>query len=157
MVVMKVKRDTNGGLKYLRNAIEYLENDEKSLFTAGFGVNPNIIEDTFKHMVKVREYFSKVSGNPMIHFIISFDENVVTANDAILLASQISQFFDNDYQNLWCIHFKQHGCSNFHMHLVINSVNYNHGKMYHSSYDEVQRFADYVAMITNRKVRWLFE
>ena len=156
MVFMKVKRDTNGGLKYLKNAINYLEDDEKSLFTGGWGVTPEPLEDTFRQMLIVRKNFDKVSGNPLMHFIVSFDESVVTANTAIILSQQLTLFFSGDYQVIWSVHFKQRGCSNFHVHIVINSVNYTNGRMYHSSADEIQRFADYAAAVLNRKVRWEF-
>ena len=84
MVVMDVIRDTQGGLKYLRNACEYLEDEEKSVYTGGFGVNPYNVNQTYKQMVSIRQYFEKTSGNPLMHFIISFDEAVQKEEDAIM-------------------------------------------------------------------------
>jgi hypothetical protein len=157
MVILKIKRDTQGGLPYLRNAISYLEDDEKSLFTGGFGVTTAPIEETYRQMVAVRKYFGKVSGNPLIHFIISFDEKVQTADRAALLADQLILYFCNHYQVLWCVHFKQRGCSSFHVHIIINSVSYTNGKMYHSSAAEIEAFKQYAEFVLNTKVRWMFE
>ena len=154
MVVIKVKRDTDAGLNYLKNACLYLENDEKSLFTGGCGIDP---DKAYEHMLKVRKYFGKTSGNPLIHFIVSFDETVVTVDTAILLAERLTNFYCNQYQILWCVHFKQRGCSNFHVHFIINSVSFINGMMFHSSASEISRFANYAEIVLNRKVKWFFE
>ena len=61
MVVIKMKRDTYGGLAYLKNALNYLEDNEKSLFTGGFGVTTSPLEATYRQMLAVRKYFGKVS------------------------------------------------------------------------------------------------
>lgn len=157
MVVIKMKRDTYGGLAYLKNALNYLEDNEKSLFTGGFGVTTSPLEATYRQMLAVRKYFGKVSGNPLMHFIVSFDEKVVTKDQAVYLASQLTNFFSNRYQGVWCVHFKQRGCSNFHVHIVINSVSFVNGKMYHSSAAEIARFAHCVEVILKTPVRWFFE
>ena len=148
MVIIKVKRDTYGGLRYLKNALNYLEDGEKSLFIGGFGV--------VTQMVAVRKYFGKLSGNPLMHFIISFDDKVVTLDHANILAEQLTLFFRNEYQVLWSVHFLQRGCSNFHVHIIINSVSYINGKMYHSLASEITRFKDYAACVLNSDVRWFF-
>lgn len=156
MVIIKVKRDTYGGLRYLKNALNYLEDGEKSLFTGGFGVATAPLEETFAQMVAVRKYFGKQSGNPLMHFIVSFDDKVVTLDHANLLAEQLTLFFRNEYQVLWSVHFLQRGCSNFHVHFIINSMSYINGKMYHSSASEITRFKDYAACVLNSDVRWFF-
>ena len=60
MVIMDVIRDTRGGLKYLYNACGYLEDDEKSVYTGGYGVNPYNLNTTYRQMVSVRQYYVSV-------------------------------------------------------------------------------------------------
>ena len=156
MVLLKVKRDTYGGLRYLKHAVKYLEDGEKALYTGSFGVTPEPLEDTFAQMVAVRKYFGKVSGNPLMHFIISFDEKVVTLNQAIDSASQLTNFFSNEYQGVWCVHYKKRAGSYFHVHIVMNTVSFVNGKMYHSSASEIARFRDYAKCVLDSDVRWFF-
>ncbi len=106
MVIMDVIRDTRGGLKYLWNACRYLENDEKSVYTGGYGVNPYNLNTTYRQMVSVRQYYEKTSGNPLMHFMISFDETVQTEETAILLTQNLAAFFRTRYQVLYCVHEK---------------------------------------------------
>ena len=156
MVVMDVIRDTQGGLKYLRNACEYLEDEEKSVYTGGFGVNPYNVNQTYKEMVSIRQYFEKTSGNPLMHFIISFDETVQTEETAILLTQNLAVFFRTRYQVLYCVHEKHRGCSCYHAHIVINAVSFVDGLMYNSNVEEINRYANYIAEMTSRRVRWVF-
>lgn len=156
MVVMDVIRDTQGGLKYLRNACEYLEDEEKSVYTGGFGVNPYNVNQTYKEIVSIRQYFEKTSGNPLMHFIISFDETVQTEETAILLTQNLAAFFRTRYQVLYCVHEKHRGCSYYHAHIVINAVSFVDGLMYNSNVEEINRYANYIAEMTSRRVRWVF-
>ena len=95
MVIMDVIRDTRGGLKYLWNACRYLENDEKSVYTGGYGVNPYNLNTTYRQIVSVRQYYEKTSGNPLMHFMISFDETVQTEETAILLTQNLAAFSEH--------------------------------------------------------------
>ena len=156
MVIMDVIRDTSGGLKYLRNACEYLENEEKSIYTGGYGVTPYDLNQTYRQMVSVRQYYEKTSGNPLIHFIISFDEAVQTEADAILFTQNLASFFSSRYQVLYCVHYKPRGCSLYHAHIVINSVSFVDGLMYNSNVDEITRYANHVAETLSRRGRWVF-
>ncbi len=156
MVIMDVIRDTRGGLKYLHNACAYLEDDEKSVYTGGYGVNPYNLGSTYRQMVSVRQYYEKTSGNPLMHFIISFDETVQTEEAAVMLTQNLAAFFRTRYQVLYCVHAKQHGCSLYHAHIVINAVSFIDGRMYNSNIDEINRYANYVAETVSRRVRWLF-
>ena len=156
MVIMDVIRDTRGGLKYLYNASRYLEDDEKSVYTGGYGVNPYNLNTTFRQMVSVRQYYEKTSGNPLMHFMISFDETVQTEEAAIMLTQSLAAFFRTRYQVLYCVHEKRRGCSLYHAHIVINAVSFVDGLMYNSNVDEINRYANYVAEMTTRRVRWVF-
>ena len=156
MVIMDVIRDTQGGLKYLHNACAYLENEEKSIYTGGFGVNPYNLNTTYRQMVSVRQYYEKTSGNPLMHFIISFDEAVQTENAAIFYAQNLALFFSSRYQVLYCVHYKPRGCSLYHAHIIINAVSFVDGLMYNSNPEEINRFSTYTANLLNCRVRWVF-
>lgn len=157
MVIVKVKRDISGGKKYLLNACRYLENKEKLIDVGGIGVYPYNLVITYAQMMAIKEYFGKTSGNPLVHFIVSFDEAVSDAEEACELAAWIAQYFQANHQTLWCVHAKDRGCSHFHVHIIINSVNYNNGMMYNSCREEILRFCDHVKRLTNRPCRFYFE
>lgn len=156
MVVMDVIRDTQGGLKYLRNACEYLEDEEKSVYTGGFGVNPYNVNQTYKQMVSIRQYFDKTSGNPLMHFIISFDEVVQKEDDAIMFTKNLASFFSSRHQVLYCVHYKPRNCSLYHAHIIINAVSFVNGMMYNSSAAEINMYANYATELLCRRVRWHF-
>lgn len=156
MVKIKVKRDTYGGTQYLYNACHYVEDWERIVTIGGFGVDPYDLKKTFHQMMCVREYFGKVSGNPLMHFIVSFDECVHKDKGACILGDRIASYFKMDYQTLWCVHAKKRSYSRYHVHIVINSVSYINGKMYNSSRDVISEFCKYVMRVTGVECRYYF-
>ncbi len=157
MVIVKVKRDTYGGERYLLNACRYLENAERSIDCDGYGVDPYQLEYTVHQMMQVKAYFGKTSDNPLMHFVVSFDQSVTDTQRACNLSRQIAAYFHSQYQVLWCVHEKHRQSSFYHCHIVINSVSYINGMMYHSSATNVQAFCDYVSALTQRPCRFVFE
>lgn len=148
MVKFKVKRDTYGGTQYLYNACHYVEDWEQIVTIGGFGVDPYNLKKTFHQMMCVREHFGKVSGNPLMHFIVSFDECAHKDDDTCMLAYKITSYFKMDYQAVWCVHAKKRSCSRYHVHIVINSVSYVNGKMYNSSPQVIIEFCKNVTKVT---------
>lgn len=156
MVKIKLIRNTYGGEAYLRNACKYSLQKE-SVNVDGYGVNPYNIDDTFMQMMAVKKYYRKTSRNPLIHIIISFDDCVDTVLDAIELSRKIVSYYTPQYQILWFVHRKDHGCSSYHMHMIINSVSYIDGRMFDSGIEKMNRFRNYVSELIGRKISLSFE
>ncbi|MDE5770565.1 MAG: relaxase/mobilization nuclease domain-containing protein [Ruminococcus sp.] len=161
MDIVKMKRDTEGDLYYLVNACKYLEDPERVLALGGYGVNPYNVESTVYQMIQVKKYFSKTSGNPLIHFIISYGTNVYDVETAAALSEKIASYFYDTYQTLWCLHEKERWhnermTSLYHTHIVINSVSYRNGRMYDGNPHEINQFCNYVSGVTGQPNRFYF-
>lgn len=53
--------------------------------------------------------------------------------------------------------YKEHGKSHFHVHLILNSVSYVNGKMFHGDIGEINAYSKYVSKLTKKKVWFEFE
>ncbi|MBR0484087.1 MAG: relaxase/mobilization nuclease domain-containing protein [Oscillospiraceae bacterium] len=148
MVRVKVKRNTSGGIDYLEKACNYVKNDEKLIYIYGHGVDPYHTGYAYEQMLAVRRYYGKISGNPLIHFIISFEGDVEDKLTAWNHGHRIASYFDGTYQTIWCIHQKKRGFSRFHMHIIVNSVSYTTGKMFVSGVEEMKRFQEHIERVT---------
>lgn len=90
MVVIKVKRDTCGGEKYLKNAVNYV-GDGRAVEVRGYGVDPYNTKNTYDQMMTVKKYFGKTGDNPLMHFVISYDNTVTDRETASLMTAQIAE------------------------------------------------------------------
>lgn len=75
MANIDVIRNTYGGMCYLENAIQYVQ-DERANYLDSFGVSAYSLPMAMNQMVATRRYFGKVSGNPLVHVVISYDSSV---------------------------------------------------------------------------------
>lgn len=147
MVVIKVKRDTCGGEKYLKNAVNYV-GDGRAVEVRGYGVDPYNAKNTYDQMMTVKKYFGKTGDNPLMHFVISYDNTVTDRETASIMTEQIAKDFADEYQLLTGIHEENQGGSFYHAHIIMNSVNLNDGKLYHSGITELKQLAMHVHEVT---------
>ncbi len=161
MVVVKLRRNTAGGLEYMRNLLRYLRYDRRTgkerkdyICMSGYGVDHFNLERAYHQMTEVRKYFGKVSGNPLAHYIVSFDEDVEDSLLAEHVAHMIAEYFKYDYQIIWAVHCKKRGDSLFHVHYLINSVSYQNGKMIETYLTDVKRFAEFIHEKFHCKVQY---
>ena len=75
MAKIDIIRNTYGGLDYLNNALDYVS-DCRALYNGGYGVNPYDTEMAYNQMMYTRQYFGKVSGNPLVHIVIAYNNQV---------------------------------------------------------------------------------
>ena len=153
MDILKQKRITNGGDKYLENAVNYAykekpEPDEELIQTKGYGVCDTNPKYTYDQMHAVKEYYGKTGDNPLMHFVVSFDNNVDTAEQACAYTEEIAAKFSDDYQMITAVHQEDQGGSQYHAHIIMNSVNLNNGKLYHSGISELHELAMHVHDVT---------
>lgn len=157
MVYVKLIRHTYGGLEYLKNAIFYLGDKEERKGVGGYGANPYNLHRAYEQMRYIRIYYNKLSGNPLIHLIVSYDECVQDAETACEYTRKIAKYLGDSYQLLWAVHKLNHGVSQYHAHIVTNSVGYKNGLMFHSGRKEMKMFCNYVSNITRSECRFFFE
>ena len=157
MALIKCKKCSDGfHSNYLYNALNYLHDKEKQLHLGGVGVDPYDLDLTYKQMLFVKKYFHKTQENPLIHFIISFGDEVSTYETAKGYAVRIGLFFKCRYQFLWAIHRKKRGDSMFHIHIILNSVSFVDGKLYDSSKENLCKLCDHVENVTGVPCRYYF-
>lgn len=156
MVVIKVKRDTCGGEKYLKNAVNYV-GDGRAMEVRGYGVDPYNTKNIYDQMMTVKKYFGKTGDNPLMHFVISYDNAVTDRETASLMTAQIAENLSDEYQLLIGIHKEDQEGSLYHAHMIMNSVNYHNGKLYNSSPEEIAKLRDHTADVTGRTCRFYFE
>lgn len=153
MDILKQKRITDGGNGYLRNCVNYAfkektEPGEELVETTGYGVNDTDPKLAYEQMMAVKEYYGKTGDNPVMQFIISYDTNVQDADTVCKHTEQIADYFNGDYQMITAVHKENQGGSKYHSHIIMNPVNLNTGKLYHSGISELKQLAMHVNKVT---------
>ncbi|WP_303821574.1 relaxase/mobilization nuclease domain-containing protein [Ruminococcus flavefaciens] len=156
MAKIDVIRNTYGGLEYLNNALGYVS-DDRALYRGGYGVNPYDYSMAYNQMLYTRQYFNKVSGNPLVHIIIAYNDQVKDLATAARYGQQCAQYFSPYYQILYCTHEKDNTCGSFHTHIIINAVSYINGQMIQTGYEEMNTFCNYVSQVTGQSCRFYFD
>ena len=154
-IIVKVIRHTNPGLPYLRNLCTYGRDHE--IARDGLGVNPDIQDVAYAQMVALRRYYNQLSTNPAAHIVVSFDGWTDNAEFALQYAPTIAAYFQNSYQLIWSVHPADQDSSHYHMHIMLNSVNIQNGKLFHSGPAEMHAFAAYVMQFTGQPYKLVFE
>ncbi|MDE5584524.1 MAG: hypothetical protein K2J08_12575 [Ruminococcus sp.] len=86
----------------MENMLKYILDDRR--LGTGFngiscyGTNQEIIRKAMEEMLFVKKYFGKVSGNPLIQFVVSYDSNVSDAFMASSITKEIARFLADSYQ-----------------------------------------------------------
>lgn len=84
MGTLKIRKQTDGGMNYMANVLDYT--------VRGHGYedraySPNVdIYDCFNQFYKVKEYFGKTSGNPVYHFIVTYNSGIIKEDNSRKLA-----------------------------------------------------------------------
>lgn len=156
MAKIDIIRNTYGGLDYLENALAYVS-DTRSLYRGGFGVDPYNYKHAYDQMLITRKYFNKVSGNPLVHIVIAYNDKVKELAVAAEYGKKCAEFFAGKYQVLYCTHLKDTTCGSMHTHIIINAVSYHNGQMITTGYNEMFFFCEYVAKVTGQKCQFYFD
>lgn len=156
MDILTQKRitDNGNGRGYFRNCVGYgykgkLEPSEALIQTKGYGVCDTNPDHTYDQMQAVKRYYGKTGDNPVMHFVVSYDKKNVTDPDtACEYTEQIAGFFKDKYQMITAVHKEDQGNSLYHAHIVMNTVDVNTGKLYHSGRRELTALAMKVHDVT---------
>lgn len=153
MDILKQKRITDNGNDYFRHCVNYpfkekIESGEELVETKGYSVNDTDPKLAYDQMYAVKEYYGKTGDNLVMHFVVSYDQDIQDAGTACKYTEQIAEYFNGDYQMLAAVHKENQGVSQYHGHIIMNTVNFNDGKLYHSGISELKQLAMHVHEVT---------
>lgn len=156
MAKVIVIRNTYGGVEYIKNMLKYVH-DGRAKYVGAFGVDPYNPAKACINMIITRKKYSKVSGNPLVHIVISYNKSVKEIETAALFGKECAKYFSSEYQLMYCTHDSDSEGSYFHTHIIINSVSYIDGHMIVTGYDEMKKFCDYVSEVTGQYTQFYFK
>lgn len=116
---------------YLKNALEYIQNPDKTEECVLVG-GINCLPDTaFEQMEETKNIFHKTGKRQGYHVIISFSpEEKVTAEQAMYVLEHFAKdVLGDDYEVVYAVHTDR---EHMHGHLIWNSVSMTTGKKYNS-------------------------
>lgn len=163
MGVLKIIRNTDSGLYYMYNALGYVT-DGHTDYDKRYSINTDL-DYACEQFFAVKKYFDKTSGNPVFHFIVSYNARTTFGTDyerAESLSRSIALYFADRYQIVWGIHdnrtSEKHNdrASIFHTHFVMNSVSYVDGKMFSGNHSEIFTFLEHIKKVT-RDNSWILK
>ena len=116
---------------HLKNALEYIQNPDKTeecVLVGGINCLP---DTTFEQMEETKNIFHKTGKRQGYHVIISFSpEEKVTAEQAMYVLEHFAKdVLGNDYEAVYAVHTDR---EHMHGHLIWNSVSMTTGKKYNS-------------------------
>lgn len=156
MAKIDMIRNIYGGLEYLQRAVNYVT-DDRALYGGGYGVDPYNTNNAYEQMLATRQYFGKLSGNPLVHIIIAYNDSVKDLITAARYGLECAKHFSDRFQVLYCTHAKDFNCGKFHTHIIINAVSYINGQMIQTGYDEMNVFCSYVSQVTGQRSWFYFD
>lgn len=163
MGIFKIIRNTDDGMDYMENAINYVI-DGHTDYDKRYSFNTDI-DDVIHQFRIVKEYYGKTSGNPVFHFILIFNARTTRGDDlehTEYICGSIARYFSDKYQIIWGIHEKRMSkkyvgiASVYHAHFVMNSVSYIDGRMFGGSHSEIYAFLDHIKHMTGDNF-WIVE
>ncbi len=155
MGVFKVIRNTNDGLEYMYNALNYVTYGHTD-YDKRYSLNTDI-DNAYEQFLLVKKYFYKTSGNPVFHFVVVYNTKTTWGDNierAESLSRSIATYFSDRYQLIWCIHKKllskkYGGCASvYHAHFIMNSVSYIDGRMFSGNHSEIYAFLNHIKKVT---------
>lgn len=123
--------DGRNPASHLKNALEYIQNPDKTEECVLVG-SINCLPDTaFEQMEETKNIFHKTGKRQGYHVIISFSpEEKVTAEHAMYVLEHFAkEVLGNDYEAVYAVHTDR---EHMHGHLIWNSVSMTTGKKYNS-------------------------
>ena len=123
--------DGRNPASHLKNALEYIQNPDKTEECVLVG-SINCLPDTaFEQMEETKNIFHKTGKRQGYHVIISFspEEKVTAAQAMYVLEHFAKDVLGDDYEAVYAVHTDR---EHMHGHLIWNSVSMTTGKKYNS-------------------------
>ena len=138
--------DGRNPASHLKNALEYIQNPDKTEECVLVG-GINCLPDTaFEQMEETKNIFHKTGKRQEYHVIISFSpEEKVTVEQAMYVLEHFAKdVLSDDYEAVYAVHTDR---EHMHGHLIWNSVSMTTGKKYNSPKGN---WKNYLQPITNK-------
>lgn len=151
MAVVKIVKQTYMKKIDRRNLIYYIMNPEKTegKYTGAWGTGSGDPGQVIEQMEKVKRAYGKEGGfRGLRHFIVSFEEENVSKEEAYFIAYDIARFYSRKYQICFGVHTDT---EHLHIHFVLNTVNYMDGKMFSEGICEMQELKMYVNQVLSKR------
>lgn len=149
MEIFKIKRITDGGDYYRKNATAYALN-KGQVAEFGYGVNPFDAKAVATAFNAAARYYGNENKNPLFHFMLSFEsETCDSVEKAVELSRRILDPLGEDHLMIVGIHDKEHENSSYHAHAVMCSTNLENGKMFGGTNKDLNQIAQRMADVTN--------
>ena len=123
----------------MNNIFPYIMKEEKTQQKLISGINC-VPENAMEEFIALKKQFSKTDGRQYYHVVQSFspDDNI-SPETAHEIGLKFAQYFGN-YQMVIATHTDR---NHIHNHIVFNSVNFENGKKFHQSRDEMIQAKQY--------------
>lgn len=123
--------DGRNPASHLKNALEYIQNPDKTEECVLVGCINCLPDTAFEQMKETKNIFHKTGKRQEYHVIISFSpEEKVTAEQAMYVLEHFAKdVLSDDYEAVYAVHTDR---EHMHGHLIWNSVSMTTGKKYNS-------------------------
>ena len=120
--------DQGNPAKHLKQALNYIQNPDKTEERVLVGSINCLPETAFEQMMETKQIFGKTDKRQGYHIIISFPPGEATENQAFEITRRFAEeFLGEQYEVVYSVHTdKEHK----HGHIVWNSVDMQNGRKY---------------------------
>ncbi len=137
--------DTGNPARHLEQALDYIQNPEKTNGNVLVGSLNCLPETAFEQMLDTKETFGKMNKRQGYHVIISFVPGEATEEIAFDVVERFAkEYLKDEYEAVYAVHNDK---NHLHAHLIFNSVNLVTGVKYEYRKGEWKRR---MQPITNR-------
>ena len=123
--------------KHLANGLRYIMNPEKTehgRYVCGHNCIP---EQALSQMVDTKRHFGKLDKRQGYHFILSFEEDEVSEEEAFQVVGEfVAEFLGKDFEAVYAVH---NDTDHIHGHIIFNSVRCTTGYKYDYKKGEILR------------------
>lgn len=147
-VIVKPVKKKYINKKALTNLIKYTWQKEKAIHKlyGGYGSRTNNAELAAKDFIETRKIFQKFPSTFARHKVISFENGLLSTPQQVFeVAKEVVTYYTDNFQVIYGVHEDRD--ENYHIHLIINSVNYKNGKIFHEGLPDNAKFQEYIRNI----------
>lgn len=153
-IIVKPVNESYEEKKDLTNLFHYICREDKAIhhLYRSYGCRIKNAELAAKDFLEVKEFFHKHPSTLARHKVISFEDGTFsTPQQAFEIAKEIATYYTDHFQVAYAVHEDRNENSklnkNYHIHLIINSVNYKNGKIFHEGPPNNIKFQKYIEEI----------
>lgn len=126
--LMHMNTSGSGNSVHLKNAIDYIMNENKTENLKWIGSQNCHVNTAFEDMIETKKYYGKTDGRQGYHFVISFKPGEGNEAAAYEIGRNFSREYLKDYEVIYAVHNDK---DHIHTHIIFNSVSYATGLKYH--------------------------